>query len=260
MSNPQPQQIPQAYVHDGTSPPVTGRFYSPNGVGIATFIGSPLAGAIVLALNYRLLRRPGAAWGVMAIGIAGMVALFAAVVQMPDTAPSLGVPLSIGMYFLAKQLQGKQFAQHVAAGGKQGSSWYAAGIGVVPTALFLLLYLNYGMGPDLPSKKMSFGNDQTIYYQAPIAAKQVRALGNYFTQEGVFGDTGGKDVLVRKEGDSYVISFVFSSEAANDEAVQEEFRAFGGLISSHVFKDAPVVMRIVDAELNELVRLGPNPD
>ncbi len=124
------------------------KLYSPDGVGIAAFIGSLPAGAILLASNYRKLRDPAAARKTLWYGLLGTVGLllFAILVRQWSTHwtnVGLEVGITVSMYHLAKQLQGAAYEEHIRHGGLRASNWRAAGIGVV-SLLGLLMTLFAG--------------------------------------------------------------------------------------------------------------------
>jgi len=247
--------IPSAYVHRDGAVAAKGRLYSPDGVGIATFFGMPLAGGILLALNYRTLERPGAAWAVFFGAVCTTALLFAIVYAAPETA-RFALALPFGAYAVAKALQGKELEEHRNAGGSVASNWIAAGVGMVPAGLFVWLYFWSGASR-LPDKKISFGNGQQIYYERSVNVSQVRALGAFLKNEGFFGEgVGDRDVLLSRDGRTYAVSFVYEKGHAKYPSIRSAFQTFAKKVSEDVFRDAPVVVRLVDERLRLIVRIG----
>ncbi|MGG2399662.1 hypothetical protein ACJRW5_22210 [Pseudomonas sp. SH1-B] len=109
--------------------------YSLAGVGLATFIGTPLAGAWLLAHNLQLLGkadRVAMTWGVsVALLFVTLVLAFV----LPEEVPAL--PFAIAQLFammaLSKHLIETDIKRHAAAGGRFLSNWRAAGIGLLFT-------------------------------------------------------------------------------------------------------------------------------
>jgi hypothetical protein len=112
-------------------PKISGKLYSPGSVTIATLLGSPLAGAIVMALNYDRMGQRKTAWQCCALGFVGTVALFALGIIFPKLPNGAAVGSVVGMYYAAKSAQGPQFQQHIQQGGRADSPWKAAGIGLL---------------------------------------------------------------------------------------------------------------------------------
>ena len=107
--------------------------YTSRHVALATFLGTPLGGAVLMALNEHRLGRGRAAVTTVLAGLVATGFLFTIGYVVPDNFPTF--PLSIGallaMSAVARSRQGALVAQHVAAGGKPASGWVAAGIGIV---------------------------------------------------------------------------------------------------------------------------------
>ncbi|MBD9415521.1 hypothetical protein IB234_13240 [Pseudomonas sp. PDM16] len=112
-----------------------GPLYRMSAVGIATFFGTPLAGAYIMAHNLRALGqqdRVRNAWW-MGIGLFALVMVIG--YWLPDGA-SMGLTVAqvIGMHQYAKSLYGEAVAGHL---GGFRSNWRAFGIAL----LFLLAFI-----------------------------------------------------------------------------------------------------------------------
>jgi hypothetical protein len=114
---------------------VVGPLYRMSAVGIATFFGTPLAGAYIISRNLRALgldEKVQSTWW-MAIGV--LVLVMVVGYWLPDSAGmGLTVAQVIGMHQYAKSLFGEAVAGHV---GVFRSNWRAFGIAL----LFLLAFL-----------------------------------------------------------------------------------------------------------------------
>jgi hypothetical protein len=110
--------------------------YSPRQVGVASFLGSPLAGAWVLSLNFRGLGDQKEAHSTLLRGIAATIVVFGVASFLPLTASTVLWPViySAMIEVYAKKVFGLRFEAHVASGGRRGSWWLVIGIGL----LFLL--------------------------------------------------------------------------------------------------------------------------
>lgn len=121
--------------------------YSPGQMAWATFLGAPVAGCLLLALNYRRLGNSAAA-GIAAIG-GSIVTVLILVISffLPDNFPNIALPAAytFGMYQCVKLLQGKEYEHWLANGGIRGSGWVATGVGIlclimIVVAIFAVLY------------------------------------------------------------------------------------------------------------------------
>ena len=107
--------------------------YSPGQIAWATFLGAPIAGCWLLALNYKRLGQATAAGAAVAVGLAGTVLLFAIAFVLPDNFPNSVMPAIYVFctYQIVKQLQGKTFEERLAIDGQKGSGWIATGVGIL---------------------------------------------------------------------------------------------------------------------------------
>lgn len=107
--------------------------YKIGAVGLATFLGSPLAGAYLLGKNLQVLGRGGETGAVWGIAIAIFLVCMALAFILPESVPA--IPFTIaqvaGMFFLAQQRIGPTVVLHTEQGGALYSNWRAAGIGLL---------------------------------------------------------------------------------------------------------------------------------
>lgn len=123
-----------------------------SGIGLATFLGTLLAGGILLAMNERALGRPQRALPVLLLSLVAMAAMVAVPALLPEDLPAITfwLPPLVAMVLLARQLQGAAIDARIAAGLPMRSNWLAAGIAVLTMvgvsallALALFAYLRW---------------------------------------------------------------------------------------------------------------------
>jgi|SRR6516165_5607473 hypothetical protein len=124
---------------DTGSPPY--KLYSAKAITLATFLGAPIAGCILLAHNFRKLGDTRAAtaaviWGIVITAVIMIVCFF-----LPEKFPNSVIPAvyTVSMYQFVKHRQAEALSEHVKHGGSLASAWAAAGIGLVWLCLLLLL-------------------------------------------------------------------------------------------------------------------------
>ena len=108
---------------------------------LASFLGAPLAGAILLAINEQRLGRPKGVLAALAFGF-GLTALVVGLAfALPDNFPGLPISL-LGMGAIravAQVKQAEQITRHLQWGGRKGSGWAAAGIGVLTSFVVVVV-------------------------------------------------------------------------------------------------------------------------
>jgi hypothetical protein len=117
------------------------RLYSKGEIVLATFLGSYLAGGILMAIDYRRLERSSTAWLCLTSAVIGQLVLFVVIEVLPDNIPSmmfLGSQLLL-MYVIADRALGSALQAHYRAGGRDESTWKAVGIGLACCLLYMII-------------------------------------------------------------------------------------------------------------------------
>lgn len=125
------------------SPEINAKLFSIGQITLATFIGSPIAGCLLVAQNYRNLGNVSAAWQTFILGVVSTILLFPIGFWLPENFPNPVLPMvyTVGMRQLVKYLQGDAIAVHEAQG-KKGS--WAITISVAIGCLILIMALLLG--------------------------------------------------------------------------------------------------------------------
>ncbi|WP_241201274.1 hypothetical protein [Ectopseudomonas toyotomiensis] len=128
-----PFQPPQADLQQATTN--QSPLYSVAGVGLATFIGTPLAGAWLLAHNLQLLGKADRVAMVWGISVLLLVVTLVLAFVLPEELPAMPFAIAqlMAMIMFAKSLMEADLKQHAEAGGAFLSNWRPAGIGVMFT-------------------------------------------------------------------------------------------------------------------------------
>lgn len=117
------------------------RLYTPKQVALACFLGSPVAGAVLLASNYRKWgeeRKANLALVTAAAVLGGLIWLG---LQFGQSVSAAGLFVPILMDLVAKRLQGSRVDSARANGTKVASWWAAVGIGMAGAAVMVALIL-----------------------------------------------------------------------------------------------------------------------
>ncbi|KJK00908.1 hypothetical protein UB43_10900 [Pseudomonas sp. 21] len=152
-----PFQTPTAVLQD-TATTATGEpLYRLAAVGIATFFGTPIAGAWVIVQNLKALGRRHESRNIWLMGIGLTLAILVLGYFLPEN--TSGTPIAVGtvvgMYYLAKQTFGVTVERHLVAGGQWRSNWRAFGISllfllaVIAVILVVSFFLVYILGVEL---------------------------------------------------------------------------------------------------------------
>ena len=120
------------------------RLYSPALITVATLLGAPVAGCILLAHNYRSLGKQATAKQLLIWGTLGTALLLVVAFFLPENFPNKVIPIAYtaGMHQAVKQLHRKDYESHIENGGAKGSTWKAiiTGVGCL-CAIFVIIFL-----------------------------------------------------------------------------------------------------------------------
>jgi hypothetical protein len=119
----------------------TAYLYSPALITLATVLGAPVAGCILLAQNYRVIGKQATAKQILLWGIFGTILLLVVASLLPDTFPNIVLPAgyTIGMYQAVKRSHGKDYQTYLANGGAKGPIWKAVFTGILCLIAILVM-------------------------------------------------------------------------------------------------------------------------
>lgn len=243
------------------------RLFDSDAVGLAAFICSPLAGAILIAVNYSRLGKTGKA--VLAVSL-GLIATAPAILLKLNwnTPPGSLDRLEydafeililavtwIGTWQIAKGEQGKDIEEHTARGGELGSKETAffVGIGTLAALVVAVGAVVYGYRY---RKTVVVGTKDQVIYSGLATKANAMALGNAFKSNEYFQDRGSS-VLLDKGIGSTTISFGVQDGVWNQPGMLSAFEelargaapAVGGL---------PIQVRLLNSrgDVEETSTLG----
>jgi hypothetical protein len=125
------------------------KFYSQRAIGIATFLGGPLAAGYLLRENYLSLNRPDEAKKAFIYGLLATVAVFGFIFITPESimekVPNQIIPLiyTAIIYYVVEQTQGETLKLHKELGNEFYSGWKAARVGFVSLLLLVTVIFGY---------------------------------------------------------------------------------------------------------------------
>jgi hypothetical protein len=233
-----------------SSPPVSfpHALYDERTVGIATFLGSPLAGIAVIAINYKRTGNQAATWRTLIAGVLITILLF--LLPTPPISATLPISfwLAVGTSILARELQGSVIEAHRRAGGKHGSRWFGAGIGIV-VALFLSVVLILAGGlsmedPAITRTRLQVGGKDEIYYSGTATGSDAHALATVLTNIQFFQDRGSTVQLSKGHGGT-MVSFTVVDGTWNNPEMVAQFDVISREIAPSI-GGLPLTLRLLD--------------
>jgi hypothetical protein len=237
-----------ATVIPGHQEPV--RLYSVSQIGVATFIGAPLAGCWLMARNFARLNMPDKARRTRLYGLLSTVALIVVAYLLAAFVPhfpSSVIPAAYTgtMIALARQHQGAQLTAHHAAKGLRPS--YAGVFGISLVSLVICTAALLGAAFVVPEDKVVVAEGHEVYFQEGATADEARNLGSYLTQTGYFRPGHEAAAFVEQNRGVYTISFVVNDGAWNNAEIVAQFEVLRtDMQKQKLFGNQPIAIHLVN--------------
>ena len=227
----QPYPGAQQQLYYASAPQIPYRLFDSGAVLLATFFGSPLAGAIVMAVNYGRLGKSGKAFLAVVLGLAATALLVEIGLSGKTQYSPLGIVFLLATWQIARMTQGKDVQEHTARGGQLGSKWTAFFIALATlAALFgVVVYAiatNQIQVPGTPNQNsknfVTIGTKDQVIYSGTATKADATALGNALKADGYFQDRG-VTVQIDKGSSGTTISFAIQDGAWNQTSTLSSF-------------------------------------
>lgn len=127
-----------------------GKLYSVGQITLATFLGTPVAGSLILARNHQALGKSGSAWTMVLVGAGATILLVILGLVLPEGVPATGFSFGacIAMYYYAKDSQGATIENHLKAGGSKGSWAVTVLVGIICSIILFALLIALALAFD----------------------------------------------------------------------------------------------------------------
>jgi hypothetical protein len=234
------------------------RLFDMTSIGIAAFLGSPIAATALMAINYRRLGRPRAAVIALASGIVGTAAaMLAATLFVSSSAVSSAAAAALFAvtYQTIKGIQGPVIAQHLNQGGSRSSRWAAFGISVATCVALLavvfggvLAYLVGAAAVHDRQSAVAIGTKDNILISGSATKQDALSLGQALKQAEYFKDNGAT-VLLDKTASGTAVSFVVHEGIWDRPEMVSAFEEIGREIAPSI-GGLPIKLRLADSSKN----------
>ena len=215
--------------------------YDSGAVALATFLGGPIPGSMLMAHNYRRMGESTNALMAILVGVGAMAAAVGIGFAVPQSMSLIiSGTLIYGMRQAAESLQGPAVDHHVNQGGKLGSKLAAAGLGLVFLAALLAIIL-----PPLFVSKVTIGTQDEVYYSGTASQEDAQALGDKLKAIGYLTDRGVTVLLSKKADEGTAVSFVVQDGAWDRPELVPVFEQIGREVAPSV-GGLPIKVRLAN--------------
>lgn len=214
------------------------RAFTPGQVAFATFLGSPLAGGIAMAINKHRAGQPYAL--PIVAGIAMTAVLIAVGLALPGNVGNF-LPI-VGVFAMLSYARGEapKLGATVPA-----SSWGAFGLGIAGLALAGAAIVGVVLMQEAPS--VSFGHDQEVRYAGGATEAEAKALGDELVATGWFSGHAATVQIEHGAKGKLEVSFVLQDGAWDRKDIYDAFVMMKGVLEDKLA--TPIALRLCDDEL-----------
>lgn len=221
--------------------------YSPNQIALATFLGAPLAGAVLMALNYRRLGHRPAAWKTALLGVAATALLIPLAMVLPSWFP--GPALPVGCVVAMRQLA--VWMEHNHLGGSETPTDTAAtstgmAVGVGLACLMGVFSAVVAVALVMPESKMVFGQ-AAIHYSDGASETDAHKVGTYLEQSGVTDERKFSVHLMRRS--KTLLVKLVATGSVKDPATVASYQVLANKLSVEMFEGGPVEVHLCNEYL-----------
>jgi len=221
------------------------KLFSPGAVALATVLGSFLAGALLIGMNYKRLGKWLGVVSTVLVCVLVIVGLVLMRILFPDdsAASNWFIPAVIFTPVMAQMFQGSFISRHRAHGGKMASLWAAGGIGVVFCAVLggaalILFAMARNLENELNSQNLGKVQPKKVFEDTMILFEATWPLED---------KNQGSWSKMRREGDTQVISFAFSEYSWDHKPIVDHMRKAGIKLANHFGR--PLKIELCDKDM-----------
>ncbi len=221
--------------------------YDSGAVALATLFGTPVAGASLMALNYRRLGKTGMALTTLFAGLAVTSVVIALSWNLPRAVDfPIALVLLIAVRQIARIAQGQALNEHAEKGGRSGSKGIAIGSGLAFFTVIVAMFFAVGSisGQATSGSSLTIGTKDEIFYSGSATRQEAEALGSALKESGYLSDRG-VSVFLAKGSEGTIISYVAKEGSWNAPSLVSSFEEITRQAAPSV-GGFPIVFRIIN--------------
>jgi len=226
------------------------KLFDVTSIVLATFLGTLMAGGLVMAINFRRAGQTAEAIIAFLVGVAlsGLAILVGYAIPNALRLAFAGLVL-FGVRKLAQATQGDLLYAHGERGGKLVSRWAAAAIGLLVLALTLAVASGV-LYAQAAARHVAIGTKDEIQISGDSTRADGMALGETLKKIGYFQDRGAR-VLLEKDDSFHLraVTFFIQDGSWNEPATIFRFEEVGRNVAPSI-GGYPLEVRLADKNNN----------
>lgn len=235
------------------------KYFSIKSISVATYLGGPLAGGILVSLNFKRFQQNDKAFWTLIISFLATLVLMWAIFQIPDSmiekVPNFLIPLLYTpiVAFIAEKLQKQEIQKLEEQEGEKEHWWKAAGVGLLGAILtFAISFQIASSEPPFSGEKFLYGElEHEIYYQGEsIDEAFLHSVAVDLERIGYFTNDFTQAAHIEEWKTRYIFSIYIDETFWENEEVLEQLRKFKKKLEQNTTKE--VTLKMLHPTLTEV--------
>ena len=233
---------------------MSNKYFSNKSIGLATYLGGPISGGFLIALNLRRIDAISKAVWTLIFSLLTTALLFAALLKIPeeiiDKIPSAVIPAVYTPFviLLANKIHGIKIREALEEKENHEHWWKGLVVGLIGTVVTLAIIFGFAMyEPLFPGERITYGEVENEIYLSEHAERQYAdVMYDRLYSMGYFHDDfSGAAYLEKGDGSYKIILYVDESFWENPEIISS-LTAFKWGMETETGKSIEVYMRHAD--------------
>lgn len=240
--------------------------FSIKAIGVATYLGGPIAGGWLIALNYNRLNNAAKRNQILCYTLIFTIALFATLMIIPekimDYVPNYLIPTIYTPLFAlyAQKFQGADIRAHQENGAKKGSAWTVFNITLCSLlcTFALIIGMVLIMEPHVEPYEFEgtvyhYGEQSHVIYHNEVDLELLNKCGDFLLATDYFHGEYQGIMQVHRDNDRHHVYLTFSKDYWGDQEFLGYVQFLKSGLEDTVF-DKPIYLTITDEDYNDVYK------
>jgi len=227
------------------------KFFSYRSIGLATYLGGPLAGGILISLNFKRLEEIQKGIWTIIFSLLATVILVIALIKIPehiiDKIPNFLIPAVYTpiVVYLAKLFQDEKISDAIKDKDRKEHWWKSLTIGLVGAVATIIIMMFVAFAePPFSGDKITYGEIQNeIYFEPGSVDKEILDKVSFNLEVfGYFNSEFPQSAQVEKWETRYLISIWIDEMYWDDKELSDEINRLKQSLSIDLDKEVTLIL------------------
>lgn len=231
------------------------KYFTYKQTSIATFIGGPLAGGLLIYSNLRKFKQKEAARIALSVSVLLMIISFVVVFNITDDLLArlvgtvfTGIFTAIAYYF-QKKVFNTVISKSLEEGDSKAPVWkvalYSIGGIVLTLSIALIIGLNQ---PDFPGSKLEFGESfNAVYYdEGNVSLEDIQKVASILKEYGYFDNEVQRSARLEKENKIVILKLLLMPDVLENPEIVKALHNLNKTLEFNLKSKAKVIVEYYD--------------